>query len=338
MSFINIAGKCAVQIEPSMGTLTTEYQHHLQNDDGGLPVVGNVKTDINLHCPPDAVMLLDHRLFTDFRVLYIIENGKTCKLELTNTTFVITINGNDTPCVLPVLVQTMLNFYMPKYGLVFLHTAAYKMKDEVVAISGFGGAGKTETMLTMLQRGAMYLSDDLAIFDTRGRLLPYLRRISLHDYPFTESQLQQFNLSRWRFYLMNHCKHKAGRLPNYLYRRFRGHFNINIDYTELTDGIITPVNQAFVVNRHYWLDSCNVTRIHDVSKNQFIENMTFCMHNEFRAYMDFDGYCGTVFPFWKSIRTLHQDALQNVLDTINIQGLTINGQDYKGIANLLYSI
>ena len=287
MSYINIAGSCVVQIESSMTTLTTEFFHHLQEEDGGLPVVGQVVSDESQTIPVDAVMLLDRRLYTDYRRLYVLEGGVTYHVDLSGNTFSITINGSDTTGVLPILVQSLLNFYLPYYGLVFLHTAAYKLGDEVVAIHGFGGAGKTEVMLAMLQRGAMYLADDLAVFDTKGYLYPYLRRISLHDYPYTDDQLRQFHLSSWRYHLMNYCKNKSGRLLNYLYRRYRGWFNTSIDYTQLTDGRETPPNQKFFVNRHFWLDACNITGIQPMSKERFIRNMSFCMQNEFRPYIPF---------------------------------------------------
>ena len=224
---------------------------------------------------------------------------------------------------------------MPQYSLVFLHTAAYLMGKEVVAIHGFGGAGKTEVMLSMLQRGARYLADDLAIFDTEGTLFPYLRRISLHDYPYTDIQLRQFHLSRWRYRLMTRCRNKSCRFKDYIYRRYRGRFNISIDYLQMTDGIETQANQPFVVNRHYWLDSCNATGLRSMSKECFVRNMSFCMQNESRSYLDFDGYCGLVYPFWKDIRTKFHDVMQNVLNAIDIHGLTIAGQHYEELASLL---
>lgn len=335
MKYINIAGKCVIQIEVSMTTLTTEFLHHLQDSDGGLPIVGQVVRDELLTCPADAVMLLDKKLYTDNKRLFIFEGGMTYQVELNEHSFSIAVNGIDVADVLPILVQCLLNYYMPQYNLVFLHTTAYLMGKDVVAISGFGGTGKTEVMLTMLQRGAMYLADDLAIFDTKGILYPYLRRISLHDYPYTVMQLRQFHLSRWRYRLINLCKHKTGRLYDYIYRRYKGWFNISIDYLQLTEGKETIANQPFIVNRHYWMDSCNTIGIRSMSKECFVRKILFCMQNEFRSYMDFDGYFGLVYPFWKDIKTNYQDVLLKVLDTIDIHGLAIKDQHYEELADLL---
>lgn len=335
MKCINIANRCVVQMESSITTLLTEFVHHIQESDGGLPVVGHVIKDVSLTCPANAVMLLDNKLYTDNKNLFILEGGRTYQVELTEHSFSIVVNGIDAAGVLPMLVQYLLVFYLPQYNLVFLHTAAYLMGKEVVAIHGFGGAGKTEVMLSMLQRGAMYLADDFAIFDTEGTLFPYLRRISLHDYPYTDIQLRQFHLSRWRYQLMNRCKHKSGRIQDYIYRRYRGRFNICIDYLQLTDGKITRANQPFVVNRHFWLDSCNATGLRPISKERFVRNMSYCMQNESRSYLDFDGYCGLVYPFWKDIRTKYHDVMQNVFNMIDIYGLTIAGQHYDELADLL---
>lgn len=334
MNYINIGNRCVVEFAPTIQTIRREFEHHLQDADRGLPIVGCVKVDESLAIPKDAIMLLDGRLFHHDKVLYVKESGEEYRLELTEKQFTITSKRDDAAGVLPVLIQTMLNFYMPCYGLAFLHTAACELNGEVIAIHGFGGAGKTETMLELLSRGASYISDDLAIFDEQGRIYPYLRRIGLHDYPFTEAQLQQFGLSRWRYRLMNHCKGKSDRLRNYLYRRLKGQFKINLDYTKFT-GVRKTILKFYEVTCNYWLDSTCLTGFSIIPKERFVRKMTFCMGNEFRPYIDFDGYCDVVLPFWKDLRKSHDELLRKVLNNINIAGLTIQGKQYRELAELI---
>lgn len=333
--YINIGNRCVVQFDSAICSLATEFNYHLQEDNGGLPIVGNVDVDNHISLPPNAIMLIDNRLFTLDGTLYILEGSSCYQLHITEQQFSIIAKGNDSARVLPLLVQTMLNFYMPRYGLMFLHTAACKLGHEVIAISAFGGAGKTETMIEMLKEGAIYLSDDLAIFDIEGCIHPYLRRISLHGYPFTDEQLTKYELSRWRYHLMNYCKGETDRIRKYLYQRLRGRFNITLDYTMFTDGKVTPFNHTYCVNHHYWLDSCNTTGLKYIEKECFIRNMSFCMRNEFRPYIDFDGYCSLIYPCWKVIRQQYDSVLQTVLEMIEIKGLSICGQDYRGLARLI---
>ena len=334
MKYINIGNRCVVELDPSMYTITHEFVHHIQDTDGGCPIVGRVICEDSLAIPEDAIMLFDGRLFHHGEELYIKEDASIYQLALSEEQFVITSKTEDAAGVLPMLIQTMLNFYMPLYGLVFLHTAACELHGEVIAIHGLGGAGKTETMLELLSRGASYISDDLAIFDEHGRIYPYLRRIGLHDYPYSEEQLRQFGLSRWRYRLMNHCKGKSDRLQSYLYRRYKGRFKINLDYTIFTGGRKT-VLKPFEVTRNYWLDSTRTTGIRNINKELFVRKMTFCMENEFRPSIDFDGYCNVVLPFWKELRKSHDELLSKVLNNINIAGLTIQGQQYRELAELI---
>ena len=334
MKYIKIGNHCVVEFAPTLHTITREFEHHIQDGDGGLPTVGCVKADENLAMPEDSIMLLYGRLFHHDKELYVKECGDVYCLELTEKQFTITSKPGDASGVLPALIQTMLNFYMPRYGLVFLHTAACELNGEVIAIHGFGGAGKTETMLELLSRGASYISDDLAVFDEQGRIYPYLRRIGLHDYPFTEAQLQQFGFSRWRYRLMNHCKGKSDRLRSYLYRRLKGVFKINLDYTRFTGGRKT-IPKFYEVSYNYWLDSTCVTGFSNIPKELFVRKMTFCMENEFRQYIDFDGYCNVLFLFWKELRKFHDEILSKLLNTISIAGLTIQGQLYRELAELI---
>lgn len=338
MKNIVFGGKCAVEIDFSkenvaVETLLNEYKYHILDGDE-VPVIGRVCVSDDVSLTDTAVLLHDKRLYADGRKLYCVDGNSSVLINLTDSQFYLEVDDKTNPSLLILVVQTLLNWYMPQYGLVFMHTASFKYNDSTYAISGFGGAGKTEVMLEMLQKGAIYISDDLAIFDIQGKIYPYLRKISLHDYPFSDSQLERFNLSRWQYRLMKYCQQKSGRVTQYIYRRLRGRFNISVDCAQW---ILPDSNSPLNIDRHFWLDSMGKTAFIDVDQNTFNKKMTFCMQNEFRSYCDFDGYFGCIFDFWERKKELYNKIIQSTLLNINIEGIAIKGEDYLSLSELIIS-
>ena len=338
--YINIANTCAILIDNHIPddlqyALKDEFRHHWEEKEQvTLPIVGRVDYDVSLNKPSSAVMLLDKRLFVDSDNHYVCEGSGVYRVALTEECFHITTNSDAASDVVTVLIQSLLNFYITQYALVFLHTAAFKYKDKVYAIHGFGGAGKTETMIEALSRGAMFISDDLAIFNEQGQIFPYLRKISLHDYPYTDEQLVKYGLSRRLYHMMQFCHQHSNRVTKYLYRRWSGYFKISLDYTKLTCGQVSALH-FYDVNYNYWLDASNNTTYTSLSKEVFNRKMSFCMDNEFRPYIDFDGYLGITCPFWQKIRERHQIIIKKVLSVLDVQGISINKRNYTELTDLI---
>ena len=59
------------------------------------------------------------------------------------------------------------------------------------------------------------------------------------------------------------------------------------------------------------------------------------MDNEFRQYVDFDGFFSLVYPFWNSIRERHKETLDQTLQHLNIESVIISGNNYQELANRL---
>lgn len=348
MEYIKFANAFLIKIDDAgnnaaISHLKDEFRYHLILEHNDLPVIGTVKAVDALRCPASAVLLHDKRLYADGDVLYCKDGNSVVRIHLTAECFTLEVNGTSDGGLLVLVMQTLLNWYMVPYGMVFLHAASFKYKDVVYAIHGFGGAGKTEVMLNALERGATYLSDDLAIFDKDGCVHPYLRKISLHDYPFTEEQLERFHLDKRRYRLMNKCRQRNDRLSQYIYQRLRGSYCISINYKDALPPRVNSagqqytdyVNETFFVDKNYWLEASDKTCIKNIQKNDYVRKMTFCMQNEFRQYIDFDGYFGIIYDFWKEQREHYDRLLQTVLSKINIQGISIKHGHYNDLANLI---
>lgn len=62
-----------------------------------------------------------------------------------------------------------------------LQAAVVGWKDRAIIITGRRNHGKSELVHAMLQQGASYYSDDFAVFDSEGRVLPWPGRLRLRD-------------------------------------------------------------------------------------------------------------------------------------------------------------
>jgi hypothetical protein len=60
-------------------------------------------------------------------------------------------------------------------GLVFVHAGVVRWKDRAIVVPGRSLSGKSTLVLSLVERGADYYSDEYAIFDSEGRVHPYWR-------------------------------------------------------------------------------------------------------------------------------------------------------------------
>ena len=59
--------------------------------------------------------------------------------------------------------------------LVFVHAGVVGWKDRAIVVPGRSLSGKSTLVLSFVERGADYYSDEYAIFDSEGRIHPYWR-------------------------------------------------------------------------------------------------------------------------------------------------------------------
>lgn len=341
MTYLLFANACAVQVEDtepvvSIAYLKDEFAYHCSEKRNELPIVGKVLVKDSVDCPNSAILLHDKRLYADGNILFCKDGAAVVRINLAKKFFILEVDKNTSGGLLALVMQTLLNWYMADYGVSFLHTASFKYNDCVYAIHGFGGAGKTEIMLEALGLGAQYISDDLAIFDAAGRVYPYLRKISLHDYPFTDELLEQLHLNKGLYHLMRRSQARSGRVAQYLYQRYRGRFNVSVSHNVLsaTSGGLS-VGKGLPVDYNYWLEAGSSTGFKHIDRDEYIKKMSICVANEFRTYVDFDGCYGVTYDFWQGKRESHSKLLSCILDKIDIQGLSIETGHFADCAKLI---
>src|SRR6266581_8588337 len=67
--------------------------------------------------------------------------------------------------------RSLLMVYLIKSGMYMAHSAAIKVGDEGILIPSFANTGKTTTAWMLCMRGAQFLTDELAVLDSRGNCL-----------------------------------------------------------------------------------------------------------------------------------------------------------------------
>jgi hypothetical protein len=76
----------------------------------------------------------------------------------------------------------LVKFWLNQRGLTFLHASSVAEGGRAFVLSGWGGTGKTNTLLALLEEGATYLGDDLSVIDREGHVHPFPRSVSVFDY------------------------------------------------------------------------------------------------------------------------------------------------------------
>lgn len=64
---------------------------------------------------------------------------------------------------------------------IFIHAGVVAHEGRALVIPGASFSGKTTLVAALVRRGAVYYSDEFAVFDDRGQVHPYPKRLSLRN-------------------------------------------------------------------------------------------------------------------------------------------------------------
>lgn len=336
--YLNVTDSCSILIDIGGGNLwnflTAEYADMMSEHCSGV-VLGSITQISDITLPANATLLVDGRLYYSGNNVFLLSEGTLLQIRLERDTFRIFIDERTDTALVPLTLEALLNYYLPKHGMVYLHTAAFRYEGRVYAIQAFGGVGKTETALEYLLRGASYISDDIALFTDEGFIIPWPRCISLHDYPFTEEKLRTFGLSA-RLYRLKETLKTAKWFPlRNFYCRLRGRFNLRLSYRQLTTAPL-PGRTPLPIDTAWWMEQGEETESFSIQQTDFLRKIQACMRHEFSSYVDFEGYLGVVYDFWPSLVQQHDEVLQKtVLALPQIKGLKIKDKDYYKAAEII---
>lgn len=125
--------------------------------------------------------------------------------------------GYTTADAAPFIIGWGFAFLFQQLGYSILHCSALNLNGKGVIVSGVSGAGKSSTTLELIQKGASYLTDDMAVLDCTGspELIPaypiqkVCRDVSLD---LDQNELLHINEGRDKFAYHNerdYCNHRV---------------------------------------------------------------------------------------------------------------------------------
>jgi hypothetical protein len=79
------------------------------------------------------------------------------------------------------VLESDLQLFVAQHSreFVFVHAGVVGVGGRALVLPGASGAGKTTLVRALLKAGATYYSDEYALLDTRGRVHPYARSLSV---------------------------------------------------------------------------------------------------------------------------------------------------------------
>ena len=66
----------------------------------------------------------------------------------------------------------------------FMHAGVVAWQGQAIVLPGASHAGKSTLTAALVEAGAIYYSDEFAVLDANGQVVPFPRRLSLRDGPF----------------------------------------------------------------------------------------------------------------------------------------------------------
>jgi hypothetical protein len=302
-----------------------------------LPIIGSVRVNKKLKIPAGYCELKKNMLNEAGDNLYIGRGSAIIKLNATPEAFNLEI-GDGADCEVTFFTLEMLiRFYIPKYGIIFMHTAGFILDNKVTVINAFGGVGKTEVMLGALEKGAQFIADDFAIFDEEGRVFPYTKRIYLCEYPYTEHMLRRVGKSRHLYNLKRFCEKRHDPISIRVSARLESsYFGIKIDYRDVTDK--DTEFKYYSPDYFYWVDNSDQTGLSDVSSDCFSGKMKLCLDIESRRYFDYEGYLRLKYPFLNEYKSAQSAIIDSIAKKSAVRGLTIRNHHFDELISLVLKL
>ncbi len=90
-----------------------------------------------------------------------------------------------TPELILDALESQLQLYVAEFArpALFVHAGVVHWRGATIMLPGSSFAGKSTLVTALVQAGATYFSDEYAVLNHDGQVLPYVRRLSLRDGP-----------------------------------------------------------------------------------------------------------------------------------------------------------
>ena len=321
----------------------SEWESFLSDKKG--KTIGEININKKIEIPKEASIIINEQLFFYDKASYLIIYGKVVRISVSEEAFRIDAPENIDSFFLFYVTELLLRKYSVQENVVFLHASSFSYNEENYVVNAFGGTGKTNLLLNVIKNGGIYYSDDLIPVTKNGMLFPYPKRLNLLYYNFTSNPYLFKLLSKGRYliWILNASEflHKIPLYKNFLgYKieeRIKRYLYVKVNYKYLTS--IKTSNSTQKIHHFIWLERTeSITSEIDVSSEYFTERMNLCLSLEDRSFIDFDGYFSVIFPYYKELSKKQRKLISEIVENINIKGVTKKSSEDKEIFNFITKI
>jgi hypothetical protein len=140
----------------------------------GLQMFENIKDFL-----PPSMVLLDAEAEVEHLIAIVWDENenRVVKFYRDDEENVCYSSQNDWNIQFDSLLRLTISEFSPNF--VFLHSGAVAFDGKAIVIPGSSYSGKTTLTAALVRAGAIYYSDEFAVFDERGLLHPYPKKLSI---------------------------------------------------------------------------------------------------------------------------------------------------------------
>ena len=324
----------------------SEYKYNVTQDIKGLPNISRIKIVEKIEIPKEATILINNTLYFFNKKIYFQHDGNILIIQMKDDMYQITAEAYIDSFSVFYVHEILMRYYATNFNIVFLHASAFEYNKKCYVINAFGGTGKTNLLLDILEDGGGYIADDLTAVDQDGNVYPYKKRINIlyYNFDYKKNLLPTLGKPSWILKgidLINNSK-KSSLLYRFLLFRIewklKKRLNMKVDYKKIYDNI-SKINLSYKADYFIWLERTdNKTNSFPVDNNYIYDRVTLCLDLENRNFLDFDAYLGLVFPLLSQFKNKQCEIIKNIVDTNHFIGLKKKTGDEKGLLDLIKKI
>lgn len=190
--WIELMGVVRIEAEdansPVINLLRQEYKPYILESDFGVKadIIVTMREDAKTH---DFYRVKSPISFDEEGVFLFDSRYRVCRLDWDR----IGLDGVRVQCdpafnphFFAIIIEYLVHMRFVRKGAFFCHASAFEWQGKVVLCPAWRNVGKTNLLLSLLEKGARYIADDWALIDAGGRIRSLPKRLNLFHYNFEQ--------------------------------------------------------------------------------------------------------------------------------------------------------